>query len=199
MGVVYSALDAKLGRRVAIKVLPPEMTADPDRRRRFLQEARSASALNHPNIVTVYEVDEHEGTTFIAMELVDGEPLDRRLARGALPAAEALEYAIQVADALAAAHAAGIVHRDIKPGNIVVAADGRVKVLDFGLAKLVERAPADATLSAFATRPGAIVGTAAYMSPEQAEGRPVDARSTSSRSARCSTRCWRTAPVQGHV
>ena len=177
MGVVYRAVDTSLGRRVAIKVLPPDATADPDRHRRFIQEARSASALNHPHIVTIYEVGEHDGTTFIAMELVDGVPLDTLLAKGPLPLPTALEYATQGASALEAAHTSGIVHRDIKPANIMITADGRVKVLDFGLAKLIERPAAEATMSAFETTPGIVVGTAAYMSPEQAQGQPVDARS----------------------
>ncbi len=177
MGVVYRAVDTRLGRAVAIKMLPPEATADPDRHRRFVQEARSASALNHPHIVTIHDIDEDAGTTFIAMELVDGTPLDRLLAQGAPPVATTLEYGAQVAGALAAAHATGIVHRDIKPANIMITRDGRAKVLDFGLAKLVERAPTEETMSALATRPGLIMGTAAYMSPEQAEGRAVDARS----------------------
>jgi serine/threonine protein kinase len=139
MGVVYSALDEKLARRVAIKLLPPD--ADSERRRRFIQEARAASALNHPNIVTIYEVGEHEGTAFIAMELVDGRPLDRLLADGLLPVSTAIDYGVQIAAALEAAHTAGIVHRDIKPGNVMVTRDGRVKVLDFGLAKLWSWAP----------------------------------------------------------
>jgi eukaryotic-like serine/threonine-protein kinase len=197
MGIVYRAVDTKLGRPVALKVLPADATADPDRQRRFIQEARAASALNHPNIVTIYEVGEHEGTTFIAMELVDGTPLDWLLAAGPLPVDMALEYATQITGALDAAHTAGIVHRDIKPANIVIAgatapgsrseavptsspaagARERVKVLDFGLAKLLERSPTDATLSAYGTTPGTILGTVAYMSPEQAQGQPVDARS----------------------
>jgi formylglycine-generating enzyme required for sulfatase activity/tRNA A-37 threonylcarbamoyl transferase component Bud32/dienelactone hydrolase len=182
MGVVYRAVDTRLGRPVAIKVLPPEAIAEREqaesgtRRRRFIQEARAASALNHPNIVTIYEVDEHEGTTFIAMELVDGTALDRLLASGPLPIATALEYGVQIAAALDAAHAAGIIHRDIKPANIVITRDGRAKVLDFGVAKLAAR-PADATVSALGTTPGLVVGTAAYMSPEQAQGAAVDARS----------------------
>jgi formylglycine-generating enzyme required for sulfatase activity/dienelactone hydrolase len=176
MGVVYRATDVRLGRAVALKVLPPEVGADPERTRRFLQEARAASALNHPHIVTIYEVDEAP-TPFIAMELVDGTPLDRRLAAGPLPIATALDYGIQIASALQAAHAAGIVHRDIKPANIVIARDGRVKVLDFGLAKLVDRGAADATMSVLGTMPGMVMGTAAYMSPEQAQGEPVDGRS----------------------
>ncbi|MEO8680473.1 MAG: protein kinase [Vicinamibacterales bacterium] len=177
MGVVYRAVDTRLGRPVAIKVLPAEATTDAGRHRRFIQEARSASALNHPNIVTIYEVDEHDGTTFIAMELVDGTPLDSLLARGLLPITTALDYGVQIASALDAAHAAGIVHRDIKPANIVVTADGRVKVLDFGLAKLIERPASEATISAIHTMPGAVMGTVAYMSPEQAHGQAVDARS----------------------
>ena len=176
MGVVYRATDTRLERPVAIKILPAELTADTDERRRLLREARAASALNHPHIVTIHEVGEDDGTTFIAMELVDGEPLDRVLARGALPLPAALDYAGQVAGALGAAHERGIVHRDIKPGNIAITRDRRAKVLDFGLAKLTQRAPTDATAS-FATLPGTVVGTLAYMSPEQAEGKPVDARS----------------------
>ncbi len=204
MGVVYRAVDSRLGRAVAIKVLPPEASDDPDRRRRFIHEARSASALNHPNIVTIYEIDEHEGATFIAMELVEGMPLDKVLAAGALPVATALSYAAQMASALEVAHASGIIHRDIKPANVVIAGPGhasdtrisapesavrneasrsgigqagRLKVLDFGLAKLVERREAEPTVSALGTTPGTILGTASYMSPEQAQGLPVDARS----------------------
>ncbi len=176
MGVVYRAVDTQLERQVAIKVLSAEATHDEDRRRRFVQEARAASALNHPNIVTIYEVDAAEGITFIAMELVDGTALDVLLARGPLPLARSLEYAAHIAAALEAAHAAGIVHRDIKPANIVITRDGRAKVLDFGVAKLIER-PTDATMSAVGTAPGLIIGTAAYMSPEQAQGLPVDGRS----------------------
>ncbi len=177
MGVVYSAHDTRLGRAVAIKVLPPEATADPDRHRRFIQEARAASALNHPNIVTIHDIDEDDGTTFIAMELVDGTRLDRLIAQGPMPVATALEYAAQVASALDAAHGSGIVHRDIKPANILITRDGRAKVLDFGLAKLVERDEAKDTMTGLDTTPGSIMGTAAYMSPEQAEGQPVTARS----------------------
>jgi dienelactone hydrolase len=177
MGIVYRAVDTRLGRTIAIKMLQAEATADPDRNRRFVQEARAACALNHPHIVTIHDIDEGEGATFIAMELVDGTPLDRVIAKGPLPIATALAYGAQVGGALAVAHAHGIVHRDIKPANIMITRDGRAKVLDFGLAKLVERAPTEETKSALGTRPGLIMGTAAYMSPEQAEGRPVDARS----------------------
>ena len=177
MGVVYRGVDTKLGRPVAIKVLPADVIADADRHHRFVREAQSASALNHPNIVTIYEIGEDAGTTFIAMELVEGTPLDTALAGGVLPIVTALDYAMQAADALAAAHARGIVHRDIKPANIVITPEGRVKVLDFGLAKLIERGPSEPTITAMATVPGIVMGTPAYMSPEQAEGRPVDARS----------------------
>ncbi|HUF47726.1 MAG TPA: protein kinase [Vicinamibacterales bacterium] len=177
MGVVYRAVDTRLGRPVALKLLPPDAAADPERRRRFVQEARAASALNHPNIVTIYEADEHDGTAFIAMELVSGRPLDRVLADEPPPLATALELADQVAAALEAAHAAGLVHRDIKPANVIVTGDGRAKVLDFGLAKLVDRASTDETMSAIGTRAGMVMGTIAYMSPEQAQGLPVDARS----------------------
>ena len=176
MGVVYRAIDTRLERPVAIKILPDELTANADERRRFVREAQAASALNHPHIVTIHEIGEDAGTTFIAMELVDGDPLDRVLARGKLPLSIALEYATQVAAALAAAHARGIIHRDIKPANIAITHDGRAKVLDFGLAKLTQRASSDSTATV-ATLPGTVLGTLAYMSPEQAEGKAADARS----------------------
>jgi eukaryotic-like serine/threonine-protein kinase len=177
MGVVYRAVDTRLGRKVAIKMLPLEATTDPERRQRFVQEARSASALSHPHIVTIHDIDEEAGATFIAMELVEGAALDAVLAREPMPVETALELAVQIASALDAAHAAGLVHRDIKPANIMITADGRAKVLDFGLAKLIDTSPEQATMTGLGTRPGMILGTAAYMSPEQAEGRPVDARS----------------------
>ncbi len=178
MGVVYKARDQRLNRFVAIKLLPPEKMADRDRERRFVQEAKAASALNHPNIITIHEIDAADGANFIVMELVEGVPLDR-LIGGGLSLAQALSYAVQIADALGAAHAAGIVHRDVKPGNIVVTPTGRVKVLDFGLAKLVEHiGPEDDTATAGpATEPGVIAGTIAYASPEQIEAKPVDASS----------------------
>src|SRR5262245_41107392 len=181
MGVVYRALDTKLNRPVAIKVLPSDALADPTRKQRFEQEARAASALSHPNIITIHDIDTTEGVDFIVMEYVPGKSLDRVIPRRGLPLGEALHYAIEIADALAGAHLAGIVHRDLKPGNIMVTDKGHVKILDFGLAKLVEAAESDdaaATKTVQArTEEGAIVGTAAYMSPEQAEGKPVDSRS----------------------
>jgi eukaryotic-like serine/threonine-protein kinase len=176
MGVVYRAVDTRLGRPVALKMLHGE-APDAARDQRFVQEARAASALNHPHIVTIYEIGEDAGTTFIAMELVAGTPLDEVLAAGPLPVAKALEYGAQIASALAAAHAGGIVHRDIKPANIVITRDGRAKVLDFGLAKLVDRRPQEVTITGMVTSPGLIVGTVAYMSPEQAQGQAVDRRS----------------------
>ena len=177
MGVVHRAVDTRLGRTVAIKTLLAEATADADRIRRFVQEARAASSLNHPNIVTIYDIDEQDGTTFIVMELVDGTPLDRMIGGNPLPVDQALDYAAQVASALEAAHASGITHRDIKPANIMITRDGRAKVLDFGLAKLTERDAEAATRTTLRTGPGIVLGTAAYMSPEQAEGRPVNAQS----------------------
>jgi Tol biopolymer transport system component/predicted Ser/Thr protein kinase len=181
MGEVYRATDSRLGRDVAIKILPAATAADPDRRKRFEQEARSASALNHPNILTVYDVGEVEGTTYIAMELVDGKTLRELVASGeALPAKKLLDIAVQTAEGLAKAHAAGIVHRDLKPENLMVSRDGYVKILDFGLAKLTEPVRQDgsamATVVASGTEPGTVMGTAGYMSPEQASGQPVDYR-----------------------
>ena len=181
MGVVYKAEDTKLGRMVALKVLPPERVADPNRKRRFVQEARAASALNHPNIITIYDIDEAEGVHYIAMECVEGKTLDRLIARHGLRVNEALRYAVQMAAALAKAHSAGIVQRDLKPTNVMVTDDGLVKVLDFGLAKLTEAAPASDAETVATVEPtteeGTIVGTVGYMSPEQAEGKAVDARS----------------------
>jgi serine/threonine protein kinase len=179
MGVVYKARDSRLERLVAIKVLPESRASDAERRARFIQEAKAASALNHPNIVTIHEVGEQDGRTFIVMEFVDGKSLNELIPRKGMKLTEALRVAAQVADALTAAHAAGIVHRDLKPGNIMVDAQGRVKVLDFGLAKQTAPAPApdEETRTAPLTEEGAIVGSVPYMSPEQAEGRPVDARS----------------------
>jgi len=181
MGVVYRAIDTRLDRPVAIKVLPPDNVAQPDRKRRFVQEAKSASSLNHPGIVHVYDVGAADGVDFIAMEYVEGATLQTLIGRKGLSVSQAVPLAVGIADALAAAHAAGIVHRDVKPGNIMVSAAGHVKILDFGLAKLNERLDsADSALTQTAmplTQEGVIVGTVAYMSPEQAEGKTVDTRS----------------------
>ena len=141
MGEVYRARDSRLGRDVAIKILPRDRVADPERKKRFLQEARAASALNHPNIVTLYDIANDAGVDYLVMEYVPGKTLNQLIPPKGLPLAEALNYAQQIASGLAAAHAAGIVHRDVKPGNVIVTADSQVKILDFGLAKLVERAP----------------------------------------------------------
>ena len=184
MGVVYKARDTRLNRLVALKVLPPDKMADEARRARFIQEAQAASALNHPNIVTIYEIDRDGGSDFIAMELIPGRTLDAVIGRHGLKLDETLKYAIQISDALCVAHAAGIVHRDLKPGNVMVTGAGTVKVVDFGLAKLTEAAdPGDAATRTLQREPaprteqGAVLGTVAYMSPEQAEGKKVDARS----------------------
>ncbi len=176
MGVVYRAVDTRLNRAVALKVIGH---VSEDRRQRFVKEARAAAAFNHPNIVTIYEVDAHDGIDFIVMELLSGEPLDRRIRPGGLPLADALGCAEEIACALEAAHAAGIVHRDIKPANVMVTESGQVKVLDFGVAKMVAPDVPDATTVAVpdATGPGAILGSVGYMSPEQAQGLIVSAKS----------------------
>jgi eukaryotic-like serine/threonine-protein kinase len=181
MGEVYRARDSRLGREVALKVLPEELSADSDRLARFEREARSASALNHPHIVTVYDVGRADSLSYIAMELVDGRTLRELLAKGPLSAKRMLSIAAQAADALAKAHSAAIVHRDLKPENVMVSKDGFVKILDFGLAKLVA-APVTETgtrapTAIEATRPGVVLGTVGYMSPEQARGVEVDFRS----------------------
>ncbi len=182
MGEVYRATDTRLGRDVAIKVLPAATAADPERRKRFEQEARAASALNHPNILTVYDIGEADGTTYIAMELVEGRTLRELLAAGGpVPTKRFLDIAVQTADGLAKAHSVGIVHRDLKPENLMLSKDGYVKILDFGLAKLTETVSQDSTglptVVATATQPGTVMGTAGYMSPEQASGQAVDFRS----------------------
>jgi len=183
MGEVYLAQDTKLDRRVALKILPVELASDQDRTRRFVQEAKAASALNHPNIITIHEIDESASGHYIATEFIDGWTLRAYSVRSPLTLEKSVDIAMQIASALAAAHAAGIVHRDIKPENIMVRRDGIVKVLDFGLAKLTEQAAGDARNSDAATRvaihtePGIIMGTVAYMSPEQARGQTIDARS----------------------
>ncbi len=180
MGEVYRAKDARLGREVAIKVLPASFSADPDRLRRFEQEARAAGILNHPNITAVYDVGSHDGTPYVVQELLEGETLRARLVGGAFSPRKALGHALQIAHGLAAAHEKGIVHRDLKPENIFVTRDGRMKILDFGLAKLTvpENAPiAETELPTVGSAPGVALGTIGYMSPEQVRGKPADARS----------------------
>ncbi len=181
MGEVYRAKDPRLGREVALKVLPDSFAEDADRLRRFEQEARAASSLNHPNIVTIHEIGSAAGATYLAMELVDGVSLRELLASGPMPPKRMLDVAVQIAEALAKAHGAGIVHRDLKPENVMVSRDGYVKLLDFGLAKLFVAPGGDETAAPTAapqhTLPGSVMGTVGYMSPEQASGRPVDFRS----------------------
>ena len=182
MGVVYRAYDTHLNRPVAIKTLTAEALADTERIQRFIQEARTASSLNHPNIIHIYDISEQDGVSFIAMEYVEGETLDKAIAQKGLPLRDALRYSIQIADALSKAHQAGVIHRDLKPTNIMVTGEGQVKVLDFGLAKLTQPeeisglAPTR-TAGVPATAEGIVLGTVGYMSPEQAEGKKVDARS----------------------
>src|SRR5437870_7037334 len=179
MGEVYLATDIKAGRKAALKLLPMRFTGDAERLKRFQQEAHAVVALNHPNILTVYEIGEDHSTHYIASELIEGDTLRQRLLRGRMEFSEAVDVAIQVASALAAAHEAGIVHRDINPGNIMLRRDGYVKVLDFGIAKLAEQEappamPKDEALLLVETNLGSILGTVPYMSPEQARGAPVD-------------------------
>ena len=178
MGEVYLAQDVELERILALKILPAEFASDAGRMRRFIQEARAASGLNHPNILTIYEIN-HEGTTpFIATEYIDGLTLRKRIKGGPVPVMEALDTAIQIASALGAAHQAGIVHRDVKPENVMLRKDGYVKVLDFGLARPTERHEVSMEAATLVnTEIGMIVGTASYMSPEQARGQRVDPRS----------------------
>jgi Tol biopolymer transport system component len=181
MGEVYRARDPRLGREVALKVLPAEVSQDPERLSRFEQEARAASALNHPNIITIYEVGAADSMAFIAMELVDGKTLRELSASDPLPVRRAIGIAVQVAEGLAKAHGVGIVHRDLKPENVMVSKDGYVKILDFGLAKLVEPESGEVsgmpTIARPETHPGTVLGTVGYMSPEQASGLPLDFRS----------------------
>src|SRR5262245_4977392 len=180
MGEVYRALDERLDREVAIKILPAEFAKDAARLRRFEQEARATSALNHSNILTVYDIGSHKDLPYIVEELLEGEELRAALKRGAIPLLRSLDYAQQIAEGLAAAHAKGIVHRDLKPENLFLTTDGRVKILDFGLAKLRPPAPLtdfEAPTQRKVTDPGTVMGTASYMSPEQARGQDVDARS----------------------
>ncbi|HTO88643.1 MAG TPA: protein kinase [Thermoanaerobaculia bacterium] len=180
MGEVYRARDSRLGREVAVKVLSQEFASDADRRKRFEQEARSASALNHPSIVTIHEIGSADSTFFIAMELVEGRTLREVLGDGPLPIRRLLDLAVQMAEGLAKAHGAGIVHRDLKPENVMVTRDGNAKILDFGLAKLLKPQPEGTTnvpTAVSETQAGTILGTVGYMSPEQASGKPIDYRS----------------------
>ncbi|MBK9529694.1 MAG: serine/threonine-protein kinase [Acidobacteria bacterium] len=181
MGEVYKAHDSRLDREVAIKVLPSEMSSDEDRLRRFEQEAKATSALNHPNILTVYDIGEHGGSPFIVAELLEGDELRQRLEEGPIPLRKVTEYAQQIVSGLSAAHEKGIVHRDLKPENLFITKDDRVKILDFGLAKLREpsaniHGSEDATRRAM-TDPGVVMGTVGYMSPEQVRGQMTDHRS----------------------
>src|SRR6516225_1251882 len=181
MGEVYRAQDLHLRRDVAIKVLPTAVSSDPDRLRRFQQEATAAAALNHPNILVVFELGTHESTPFLVAELLEGETLREHIKRGRIPARKAIEYAQHIASGLAAAHERGIVHRDLKPENLFVTNNGQVKILDFGLAKLTEPEHGSAenapTISFDGTAPGIVMGTVGYMSPEQVRGNVSDHRS----------------------
>src|SRR5450432_806863 len=180
MGEVYQARDTRLNRDVAVKILPAAFSRDPERMWRFQQEAQAIAALNHPNILAIHDFGEHDGSPYIVTEFLEGETLRQRLGAGALPVRKASEYAEQIARGIAAAHEKGIVHRDLKPENIFVTRDGRVKILDFGLAKLVRQEgslTADAATLASQTEPGVVMGTIGYMSPEQVKGLAADHRS----------------------
>ena len=182
MGQVYQATDTKLNRQVALKILPEAFATDPDRLARFQREAQVLASLNHPGIAAIYGIEEADDTRALVLELVEGPTLADRIKQGPIPVDEALPIAKQIAEALEAAHEAGVIHRDLKPANIKVKEDGTVKVLDFGLAKALDATPQgdpsqSPTLTAAATQMGVIMGTAAYMSPEQAAGKPVDRRS----------------------
>jgi len=182
MGEVYRARDTRLGREVAIKVLPQAVASSADRLARFEREARTVAGLNHPNIVTLFSVEDEDGVRFLTMELVEGESLDRLIAPGGFPLPRVLELGIPLANALSAAHDRGVIHRDLKPSNVMVARDGWVKVLDFGLAKITagDEPEIAATLGATAdpiSGIGQVLGTVPYMSPEQVRGETIDARS----------------------
>ena len=176
MGEVYRARDARLGRDVALKVLPADYVRDTDRLARFEREARMLASLNHPHIATLYGIEQGDGIRALVMELVDGDTLADRIARGAIPAGEAILIARQIAEGLDAAHQKGIIHRDLKPANIKIASDGAVKILDFGIAKALQSPEADSGTTLMETQDGVIVGTAPYMSPEQVRGQPLDRR-----------------------
>ena len=180
MGEVYRARDTRLGRDVALKVLPGDLAADPDRRRRFELEARAVAALSHPHIVALHDVGEHDGAPFLVSELLEGETLAALLREGALPVGKAVEFGVQIAKGLAAAHARSIVHRDLKPANVFITTGDHVKILDFGIAKLTapdsDSQTTEMTTRAASTEQGTVIGTAGYMSPEQVRGLAIDAR-----------------------
>src|SRR5208337_2542542 len=179
MGEVYRAKDTRLGRDVALKILPESFARETDRLRRFEQEARAVAALNHPNILAIHDIGQHEGSPYLVSELLEGESLGATLDRGALPQRKTIEYGVQITQGLAAAHEKGIVHRDLKPENIFVTKDGRIKILDFGLAKLAQKAGAgsdEVTLTSERTAAGVVMGTASYMAPEQVRGEAADPR-----------------------
>src|SRR6267154_967308 len=181
MGEVYRAKDTRLGRDVALKILPESFAREADRLRRFEQEARAVAALNHPNILAIHDIGQHNGTPFLVSELLEGESLRAALDRGALPQRKTIEHGVQIAHGLAAAHEKGIVHRDLKPENVFVTKDGRIKILDFGLAKLAQKPGAEAaadgvTMTSSHTAAGVVMGTASYMAPEQVRGDAADPR-----------------------
>jgi eukaryotic-like serine/threonine-protein kinase len=180
MGEVYRAKDSRLGRDVAIKVLPESMARDTERLRRFETEARAIAALNHPNILSIHDIGAYDGAPYLVSECLEGQSLWLTMKGGALPLRRAVDYGTQIAQGLAAAHDRGIIHRDLKPENVFITRDGRVKILDFGLAKLTlpEEASCDgATMESVPTSAGVVLGTVGYMSPEQVRGEPADARS----------------------
>src|SRR6202050_4891019 len=178
MGEVYRARDSRLGREVAIKILPESFATDAERLRRFEQESQSVAALNHPNILAIYDVGTRDASPYLVSELLEGESLRAILEKGPIPQRKAIEYAVQIANGLAAAHDKGIVHRDLKPDNLYVCRDGRVKILDFGLAKLAtkETPGVDGATMTQHTAAGIVMGTASYMAPEQVRGGQIDAR-----------------------
>jgi len=179
MGEVYQAVDTRLGRDVALKVLPETFARDTNRLQRFQQEARAVAALNHPNILAVFDIGQQNGSPFLVSELLEGESLRAVLDRGSLPQRKTIEYGVQIAQGMAGAHEKGIIHRDLKPENIFVTKDGRIKILDFGLAKLAQASPEEAngaTLASLGTAAGVVLGTPGYMAPEQVRGQRADAR-----------------------